>query len=888
MVTDLHYIMKSVDIREQFLEYFEKQDHKRVMSSSLIPANDPTLLFTNAGMNQFKDTFLGNEKRSYRRATSCQKCVRAGGKHNDLDNVGKTNRHHTFFEMLGNFSFGDYFKVNAIEFAWDLVLNGYKMDEKKLWVSIYEEDDDAFKIWNEKIGLPAHKIVRLGAQDNFWSMGETGPCGPCSEIYYDQGEKSGCGKDNCSLSCDCERYLEFWNLVFMQYNRNEKGELEKLPSPSIDTGLGLERVVALLQNKASNYDTDLFIPLIKVIGEIAEVEYPVKETSDNAVRVVADHSRAIAFLISEGITPSNEGRGYVLRRIIRRACRYGKLLQQEDPFVYKVAYRVTELMGNLYPELIEAKDYIARICHQEEERFHNVVSLGIARLEELIETAQYAHNTILSGSEIFKLYDTFGMPLDLVEEIAAENALTIDYKEYTHHMEIQKTIARAAWKGEEDRKSIDAYRELSHKYATEFLGYDYFDFNGAKILSLLKNHQEVNGLKSGETGELLLDKTVFYGESGGQVGDQGIIKSAQAEGLVIDTHLPIAHFYLHKVAIKYGELRRGDTVDIFVNKKRRFSIMRNHTATHLLNAALRQILGTQVKQSGSLVSDERFRFDFTHFDSISPGTIKEIETLVNEKICENLPVKITTMPLENAVDSGALAFFGEKYEDSVRVISIQGFSKELCGGTHCNATGQIGLFIITKVSSIAAGIRRIEGITGAYALENTLTHKELLHEIGELLKIQQSSVIHKIKSLLDVNKELEKQVEQLKIEAYSKKSADTWSQQKHLQGIEITAREIDNVQLDILRALIDEYKAGKEKTVIVLGSIENGKAYLAVGITTDIVGKLKADKIIKEIAPLIEGGGGGRQDFAQAGGKKCENLRKALEKSFNVIENMLQ
>jgi len=879
--------VRSEEIREKFLEYFEKKGHRRVISSSLIPGNDPTLLFTNAGMNQFKEVFLGNEKREYKRATSCQKCLRAGGKHNDLDNVGKTNRHHTFFEMLGNFSFGDYFKEKAIEYAWELLINFYKIKEEALWVSVYEKDEEAFKIWNERIGLAEERIKRLGLKDNFWAMGETGPCGPCSEIYYDQGKDVGCKRKECDLECECDRYLEFWNLVFMEFNRNDRGELEKLPSPSIDTGMGLERIAALLQNKKSNYESDLFIPLINEICDIAEIEYPNGEDTDVAVRVAADHSRAVAFLIAEGIVPSNEGRGYILRRIIRRASRYGKILNLDKPYLYKIAYKVSEIMGNIYPELIEAKDYIAKICYAEEERFYNVISVGILKLEDLITRIKENNSNILPGEEAFKLYDTFGLPLDLIEEISAENNLKIDYEGYEKQMEKQRAYARASWKGSEDWKDLDFYRNISQKAKTEFLGYEFLELRGAKVVAIIKDNKEIEELKESERGELILDKTVFYGESGGQIGDQGYIKSAFGEAIVEDTKIPISKLYVHKVIVKSGKISKGDLLDLYINRKRRYDIMRNHTATHLLNAALRQVLGTHIKQSGSLVSDERFRFDFTHFNPLSGNIIKEIERIVNEKIRQNLPVNISWKPLEKAFEEGTLAFFGEKYEDIVRVVSINDFSKELCGGTHCSFTGEIGLFVIIKESSVAAGIRRIEALTGKGAFEYVQRNKEIMQELSETLKVPVDNFINKINYLIQKNKELEKQIEQLKMITYSKAAMDEKVKSKKIQDIEVVVKEIKDANIEILRNLIDEFKNKRRNSVGVFGSLYDGRAYIVIGITPDLKGRMDAYAIIKEIAPVIGGGGGGRSDFAQASGKKTENLSKALEESIFLIERML-
>ncbi len=881
--------MKSEEIRELFLSYFEKKDHKRILSSSLIPAKDPTLLFTNAGMNQFKEVFLGNERRGYTRAVSCQKCLRAGGKHNDLDNVGITNRHHTFFEMLGNFSFGDYFKKGAIEYAWDLLLNYYKLEEEKLYVSIYEDDDEAFNIWNKNIGLSEERIIHLGIKDNFWAMGETGPCGPCSEIYYDLGEDVGCKKPTCKVGCDCDRYIEFWNLVFMQFNRDEKGNLNPLPSPSIDTGMGLERIVSLLQGKKSNYDTDLFITLINQICDLSKTEYPGDERENIAIRVAADHSRAVAFLIAAGVIPSNEGRGYILRRIIRRAARYGKKINLEHPFLYKVAYRVADFMGKIYPELIEAKEYISKICYSEEERFHNVISLGLSQLEELIDKIKKSKNNILPGNEVFKLYDTFGLPLDFIEEIAAENKLLINYDEYNQYMNDQKAMARAAWKGDENSKLNILYSKLSNKYFTEFYGYEYIEYIGSRILAILKDNNEVEILNEGEEGELILDKTVFYGESGGQIGDKGIIQSQHSEVMVLDTHKPFSNLFIHKIKIKKGKIKINDLVNLYVNKERRYAIMRNHTATHLLNAALRQILGLHIKQSGSLVTDEKLRFDFTHFDNIPYSTIKEIEQLVNTKIYENLKVETNIMSLEEAIAQGALAFFDEKYEEKVRVIKINNFSKELCGGTHCSYTGQIGSFTITKTSSVAAGIRRIEAITGGLAFENCQRNRDLIISLSEILKTPIELLNEKIKNLIDKNKELEKEIEQLKVSILSNKAKEEYSENYKINDIEIVIRKIENVQIEILRDLIDNFKKNnKKKSIGIFASTVNGKVYIVIGATSDLTTQLDATNIIKEVAVIIEGGGGGRKDFAQAGGKNPEKLDEALQKSKEMIEKIFK
>ncbi|NJD55664.1 MAG: alanine--tRNA ligase, partial [Nitrospirae bacterium] len=709
--------MNSSDIRKAFLEYFRARGHEVVRSSSLIPGNDPTLLFTNAGMVQFKSVFLGEEKKPYHRAASSQKCMRAGGKHNDLENVGHTARHHTFFEMLGNFSFGDYFKKDAIIFAWELLTEYYKLPKDRLWATVYEDDDEAAKLWKELTGIPGNRIVRLGAKDNFWQMGDTGPCGPCSEILIDQGESVGCGKPDCAVGCDCDRFLEIWNLVFMQFDRTREGALTPLPKPSIDTGMGLERLSAVLQGKHNNFDTDLFTTIIASICGHSGKKYHADRLTDIAIRVIADHIRSITFLLSEGCVPSNEGRGYVLRRIIRRASRYAKSLDIGEPVLYKLCEAVAETMGDIYPELQEEKTRVQKMLQLEEERFMKTLEQGLVILTDVIAQTKKEGLNSIPGGELFRLYDTYGFPLDIARDVASEQNLSIDEPGFHREMEQQRTKARAAWVGEESSAASAVYKDLLQKHAaTVFTGYESFE-STARVLAVVWDGKVVDELASGSEGEVLLDRTPFYAESGGQVGDAGKLSADNLRAMVLDTRKPVEGIFIHKVRVAQGALRAGSQVSASVDRERRLSTMRNHTATHLLHAALRNIVGEHVKQAGSYVSDERLRFDFTHFQSIDPRMILSVEDDVNDGILNNIPVETTVMETAKAIESGVTALFGEKYGDVVRVISVPGVSAELCGGTHAHATGDIGLFKIVSEGSVAAGIRRIEAVTGKAAID---------------------------------------------------------------------------------------------------------------------------------------------------------------------------
>jgi alanyl-tRNA synthetase len=937
--------VKSKDIRKAFLDYFLSKGHVVVKGSSLIPKNDPTLLFTNAGMVQFKSVFLGEEKRPYTRAATCQKCLRAGGKHSDLENVGHTARHHTFFEMLGNFSFGDYFKKDAIIFAWELLTEWFKLPNDKLWVSIFENDDEAAGLWNELTDIPTERIVRLGAKDNFWQMGDVGPCGPCSEIIIDQGEDVGCGKTECKVGCDCDRFLELWNLVFMQYNRDESGNLTPLPKPSIDTGMGLERISAVLQGRLNNFDTDLFLPIISAITAKSGIAYGKGNESrgvlqyaptmgmggfsydtdtadtdtadtdtadtDTAIRVIADHMRSIAFLIADGLMPSNEGRGYVLRRIIRRASRYAKLLGIGEPVLYKLIEPVAESMGDIYPELIDEKDRSAKVLRFEEDRFSKTLEQGMRIMDEIIARAKKAGLKSLPGEEIFRLYDTYGFPVDLARDIASDNHLILDEDGFHKEMQMQRERARASWVGEEEAVS-SIYRELLSEIGkTEFVGYESVQSESI-VKAMLKDGKVIKEASEGEDVEVFLDKTPFYGESGGQVGDVGIIvkvsskhyavsseeenskKSAycllptayyEAEAEVIDTKKVIEGLHSHIVKIKKGSLRVWDKVTCTIDIHKRKSTMRNHTATHLLQASLRSTIGEHVKQAGSLVEPERLRFDFTHFSSLNSSEIKEIEDIVNQKILENLQVDTSVMDIKNAIASGATALFGEKYGETVRVVNIQGFSSELCGGTHCKTTGEIGAFVITSEGSVASGIRRIEALTGAAAIDHFREKENELRRISDMLKTDKPS--ERIEKLIADLKELEREVERLKGKAAVESSAMLIENAKEVNGIKIISSRIDGLEKKDLRVLADNLKERIKSGVIVLASTTDGEAALLSMVTTDLISKVKAGDILKEVAHLAGGRGGGKPEMAEGGTKDIEKLDKALEAVYDIVKRAI-
>ena len=872
--------VKSKEIRKAFLDYFLSKGHESVKSSSLLPRNDPSLLFTNAGMVQFKSVFLGEEKRPYVKAATCQKCLRAGGKHNDLENVGHTARHHTFFEMLGNFSFGDYFKRDAILFAWELLTERFKLPKDRLWVSVYEKDDEAEKLWSELTGISADRIVRLGAKDNFWQMGDTGPCGPCSEIIIDQGEHVGCHGSECRVGCDCDRFLEMWNLVFMQYNRDGSGNLTPLPRPSIDTGMGLERLSAVLQGKLNNFDTDLFAPIIAGITALSRISYGRKPESDTSIRVIADHIRATAFLLSEGLMPSNEGRGYVLRRIIRRASRHAKLLGFNEPVLYKFIAPVADSMGDTYPELVVEKERAAKVLRVEEERFSRTLEQGMKIIDEIMAATRKAGLKSVPGDEIFRLYDTYGFPLDLARDIASDNNLVLDEEGFHREMEMQRERARASWVGEEEAVS-SIYRELlSETGKTEFVGYENLQ-SDAVVKAIIKNGKVVKEAAEGENAEVFLDKTPFYGESGGQVGDTGEITSDSFRASVTDTKKVVEGLHSHLIKIREGKLRVWDKIHCSVDAQRRKAVMRNHTATHLLQTSLKNIIGEHVKQAGSLVAPERLRFDFTHFFSLSNAEKEEIENIVNQKIIENIKVEISVMDIKEAIASGAMALFGEKYGETVRVVKVPGFSSELCGGTHCSTTGDIGPFVIVSEGSVASGIRRIEALTGNAALEHFRQQENELRKIADILKSEKPS--EKIEKLLIEMKEMEKELEKLKGKAASDSSASLIKKAKDIDGIKVISCRVDGLEKKDLRILADSLKEKLISGVIVMASAKDGEAAMLSMVTKDLIDRIKAGEVLKKVSQLAGGRGGGKPEMAEGGTKELEKLDRALEAVYDII-----
>lgn len=878
--------MKANEIRTAFLEFFEKKGHRIVPSSSLIPKDDPTLLFTNAGMNQFKNIFLGLEKRSYSRAATVQKCLRVSGKHNDLEQVGRTPKHHTFFEMLGNFSFGDYFKREAISYAWELVTEVFRLPKERLYITIYEEDEEAFNIWNKEIGIDSSKIFRFGKKDNFWAMGETGPCGPCSEIHYDLGEDIESGSPYELIERGSDRFVELWNLVFMEKFQDESGQLHPLPRPSIDTGMGLERMAAVLQGKRSNFDTDLFTPLIQAICQETSQEYPLGGETDVYIRIIADHIRAITFLIGDGVNPSNEGRGYVLRRLIRRAYRRGNLLGLDKPFLYRLASTVVDIMKDAYPELLSSLSYISRVCLAEEERFAYTLNSGLRYFEQYAEEALASNIRIIPGDKVFKLYDTFGFPVDLCQELAREKNLEIDEAGFQKELEVQRERARQSWEGEARIKEKSVYQNYKHLKITPVF-YEKEEVEETEVLALIKNGEPADSLKEGESGEVILSITPFYAESGGQVGDSGILKSSNFSGLVENTFTPIPGLIVHNLKVLTGELKVGQTVEAVVDSVRRRAISRNHTATHLLHASLRQILGDHVRQSGSLVSHRRLRFDFTHFAALTEDEIRKVEQLVNEKIRENLPVTTKITTLEEGIAEGAMAIFEEKYGEKVRLVRVGDFSKELCGGIHVRNSGEIGFFKIVSESSIAAGLRRVEAVTGEEAFNYVVELEKNLRELERLFKVSRKELLMRAEKLLKNLEEKEEEIRRLKQKLLHQAGQLPEMTVKEIKGVKFVTQKLEGIDIEALRNYADLLKQKIGSGVIVLASAADGRAFLVVAVTSDLIGKIQANRLIKDIAQVVGGGGGGRPDFAQAGGTRPENIDQALEKGFDLLQKLL-
>ncbi|EFG5903961.1 TPA: alanine--tRNA ligase [Escherichia coli] len=872
----------TAEIRQAFLDFFHSKGHQVVASSSLVPHNDPTLLFTNAGMNQFKDVFLGLDKRNYSRATTSQRCVRAGGKHNDLENVGYTARHHTFFEMLGNFSFGDYFKHDAIQFAWELLTSEkwFALPKERLWVTVYESDDEAYEIWEKEVGIPRERIIRIGdnkgapyASDNFWQMGDTGPCGPCTEIFYDHGDHIWGGPPG-SPEEDGDRYIEIWNIVFMQFNRQADGTMEPLPKPSVDTGMGLERIAAVLQHVNSNYDIDLFRTLIQAVAKVTGAT----DLSNKSLRVIADHIRSCAFLIADGVMPSNENRGYVLRRIIRRAVRHGNMLGAKETFFYKLVGPLIDVMGSAGEDLKRQQAQVEQVLKTEEEQFARTLERGLALLDE--ELAKLSGDT-LDGETAFRLYDTYGFPVDLTADVCRERNIKVDEAGFEAAMEEQRRRAREA-----SGFGADYNAMIRVDSASEFKGYDHLELNG-KVTALFVDGKAVNAINAGQEAVVVLDQTPFYAESGGQVGDKGELKGANFSFAVEDTQ-KYGQAIGHIGKLAAGSLKVGDAVQADVDEARRARIRLNHSATHLMHAALRQVLGTHVSQKGSLVNDKVLRFDFSHNEAMKPEEIRAVEDLVNTQIRRNLPIETNIMDLEAAKAKGAMALFGEKYDERVRVLSMGDFSTELCGGTHASRTGDIGLFRIISESGTAAGVRRIEAVTGEGAIATVHADSDRLSEVAHLLKGDSNNLADKVRSVLERTRQLEKELQQLKEQAAAQESANLSSKAIDVNGVKLLVSELSGVEPKMLRTMVDDLKNQLGSTIIVLATVVEGKVSLIAGVSKDVTDRVKAGELIGMVAQQVGGKGGGRPDMAQAGGTDAAALPAALASVKGWVSAKLQ
>jgi alanyl-tRNA synthetase len=887
------FLMTGSEIREAFLRYFERHGHTRVRSSSLVPGNDPTLLFTNAGMVQFKGIFLGEERREYVRATTCQKCVRAGGKHNDLENVGRTARHHTFFEMLGNFSFGDYFKAEAITYAWEFLTKDLGIDPGRLKATVYTDDDDAFGLWKTIAGLKDDRILRLGEKDNFWAMGDTGPCGPCSEVHFHQGDHLPCaeeaaGRQCLGPACECDRWLEIWNLVFMQFNRDASGRMTPLPRPSIDTGMGLERIAAVMQGKLSSWETDLFAPLIARVGELAGKRPGAREEDDVSLRVIADHGRTATFLIADGVTPSNEWRGYVLRRIMRRAMRHGRMLGLTEPFLWKTVAWVDDVMGAAYPEIVEQRARVEDAVRTEEERFAETLDAGMRRIDDYLKAEGAGQGRPIDGRFLFTLYDTYGFPRDLAEDVLRERGWVVtDATEqaWTQEMDAQRDRARAGatFGAAEEGESQAVYQRLGTELpAIEFVGYETLT-TPARILAMVRGTQLVREAAAGDEVEVILDRTPAYAESGGQIGDTGTLAGRQGRGEILDTYYRGPKLIVHRVAVRSGGFHENEDVAVAVETPRRQGLRQHHTGTHLLHAALRRVLGTHVAQAGSLVAPDHLRFDFSHGGSVKDREVEQIEELVNEQVQVNTPVTHDTMDLKEALASGAMALFGEKYGDRVRVVRIGDFSTELCGGTHLDSTGQIGFFKVDTEGAVASGVRRIEAVAGTAAVEAVARQQRVLREIGDILKISPTEAPQRLRKLLDEQRTLERQLQELQGKAARSKADDLVAGARQVNGVAVVAGRLDGLDADGLRAVADRLRERLGSGVVLVGSVVDGKVNLVAAVTKDLAKRYHAGKLVQEIARAVGGGGGGRPDLAQAGGKEPAKLDSALDGVYDVV-----
>jgi alanyl-tRNA synthetase len=877
-------------IREAFLSFFEDQGHQRVPSSSLIPARDPTLLFTNAGMNQFKDVFLGNETRPYARAATAQKCMRVSGKHNDLEQVGRTPRHHTFFEMLGNFSFGDYFKKEAIAYAWELLTRVYGLPAARLAATVFREDEEAFAVWRDVIGLPETRIARLGEDDNFWSMGDTGPCGPCSEIHVDRTGVCPDRRPDCGPAHDCGRFMELWNLVFMQYDRRADGTLEPLRRTGVDTGMGLERIAAALQGVDSNYDTDLLRPIVEAAGRIAaSAGGRPAEGADRkvALQVIADHARAMTFLIADGVVPGNDGRGYVLRRILRRAMRFGRSLGIEKPFLCDLGGAVIEVMGSAYPDLAPHREAIASTARREEERFAETLAIGLEKVERLAGDLRRGGQAVIPGAEAFRLYDTFGLPLDLIRDVAQAWNLEVDEAGFRAAMEEQRERSRRGLK--ETAAAAPSLVAALPVREIEFRGYDQTRLEDARILAIIRGDRLAETLEAGEEGQVLLDRTPFYAEGGGQVGDTGFLSAAGGAAAVRDTQAPARGLHLHLARVREGSLRVGDRVLAEVDRGRRLAVMRSHDATHLVHAALREVVGTHVKQAGSLVEADRLRFDFSHYAAVSEEILRQVEDEVNDVVRQDLPIRVSVMPLEEALRRGALAFFGDRYGDLVRVVEVPGFSMELCGGTHAASTGSIGLVKVIQERSIAAGIRRLEALAGEGALRELRQDREVVDRLQAALNVERRRLQETLQRLLEQNRTLQKEVDRLKVEMAAGGAAPGEEELRDLEGVKVLVRGPQKgLDKDAVRALVDRSRRRVPSGVIVQWAERDDRITVTASVSRDLIPRLHAGTIVRELAVLFEGRGGGKPDMAEAGGKRPESLGPARDRTFEIVGRVIR
>jgi alanyl-tRNA synthetase len=887
--------MTGAELREAFLKYFERKGHTRVPSSPLVPVGDQTLLFTNAGMVQFKGVFLGEERRDYVRATTCQKCVRAGGKHNDLENVGRTARHHTFFEMLGNFSFGDYFKADAITFAWEFLTKDLGLDRRRLKATVFRDDDEAFNLWKSVAGLSEDRILRLGEEDNFWAMGDTGPCGPCSEVHFHQGDDLPCaeeaaGRKCLGPACECDRWLEIWNLVFMQFNRDASGKMTPLPRPSIDTGMGLERMAAVMQGKRSSYETDLFAPLIGHIARLSGKRYGAEREQDVSMQVIADHARATTFLIADGVLPSNEWRGYVLRRIMRRAMRHGRKLGLTEPFLWRGVEWVGEVMGSTYPAIVSERNRIIEVVRQEEEQFAKTLDSGMRRIEEYAQAQGAGRGRPIDGRFLFTLYDTYGFPRDLAEEILVDQGWRVgDETEatWTQEMEAQRERARAktTFGADEDvTETVALYQQIGGALARpqQFVGYETLT-SPATIVGMVGGGRRVREAAAGDEVEVILDRTPGYAESGGQMGDTGTLVGRAGQGEILDTFYRGSKLIVHRVKVRQGGLREGEDVAISIESPRRLGLRQHHTGTHLLHAALRKVLGTHVSQAGSLVAPDHLRFDFSHGGGVKDREIEQIEELVNEQVQANTPVTHREMDLKEALAAGAMALFGEKYGDRVRVVKIGEFSTELCGGTHLDATGQIGFFKVAEEGAVASGVRRIEAVAGTAAVEAVARRERVLREIADILKIGAEEAPQRLRKLLDEQKALERQLAEMETKLARGKADDLVATARQVNGVAVVAGRIDGLDADGLRAVADTLRDRLGSGVVCVGSVLDGKVNLVAAVTKDLVKRFPAGKLIQEVAQAAGGRGGGRPDLAQAGAPDPSKLDGALARVHDWV-----